>query len=387
MRHFIEYRMATIISVLFLVALLSGCQDSEVEQKEIVPKVKVFTVGKEATGQLRRISGKVSAATTATLSFGVSGKVVEIVPNEGGTVSDGQLLARIDSQPVRIRLEDARAQLNSARAKLVEAQSGYTRTSKLFSQRGASQKELDAAMANLTTTKNNVDTAKGKVTQAELDYSHVRLAAPFAGKVEKVEVDLFEEITAGQKIITIQAADALEVKVRVPESLIRFVDYGQLVQATFPALPDVMVPGVITSISAEAEEGNAFPVSVSLSENNADLRSGMTAGVSFNFSSYLDGRKAYLIPLSAIAIESGYLNPKAFNRVDSAEETVAPVFVFDQTAGQIHEKKVVVGELRGNEIEVYEGLEKGELVVSAGVAFLRDGMQAEVWNPKEFARR
>ena len=106
----------------------------------------------------------------------------------------------------------------------------------------------------------------------------------------------------------------------------------------------------------------------------------MTASVTFNFTAYLDGRTAYLVPLSALALEAALIaepSPDAETR-----GTEAPLFVFDPDAEEVRYRMVLVGDLRGNEIEVFEGLEAGDQVVSAGVAFLRDGMTAIVWEPR-----
>jgi multidrug efflux pump subunit AcrA (membrane-fusion protein) len=147
-------------------------------------------------------------------------------------------------------------------------------------------------------------------------------------------------------------------------------------------MPGISVSGVITTIAAEAEEGNAFPVTVSLVDNRADLRPGMTASVTFNFTAHLQGRDAFLIPLSAIAIDAALRKSDEYPRNEAAPTENAPIFILDTQKGQIQERKVLVGDLRGNELEVYEGLSPGELVVTAGVAFLRDGMKAEPWKPE-----
>jgi hypothetical protein len=100
----------------------------------------------------------------------------------------------------------------------------------------------------------------------------------------------------------------------------------------------------------------------------------MTAGVTFQFDAYLEGKTAYLIPLSCLAVD-------ALAGTGDRDEK-APVFILDPTTEKVTQIMVQVGNLRGNEIEVYEGLEPGDLIVSAGVAFLRDGMSATAWTPR-----
>jgi RND family efflux transporter MFP subunit len=337
----------------------------------VTPSVKVFVVGKQATGQSRRISGKVDAAERSTLSFGVNGRVLEIIAVKGQTISKGQLLARLDDEPFRLKLADARTRLNTARATLVEANAMFDRIDNLVKRRAATQKDLDAATRKLATADGDVRSAQSALAQAELDLARTRLTAPFAGQVVDVPVDPFQEVAASEAVVALQVAGALEVNVLVPETLIRDVDYGQAVQVTFPTLSGVKVPGLVTKIGAEAEAGNAFAVTVILQESDTDLRSGMTASVTFNFNAYLGERTAFLIPLSAIAIEAGLRSSRESSAETESSGNRAPVFVFDPASGKIQLQELVVGDLRGNEIEVYEGLQPGDQVVSAGVAFLR----------------
>ena len=366
---------------LFLICfLLTGCK-KDAPEKEVIPSVKVFEVGKKATGQQRRISGKVDAAKQSILSFGVSGKVNEIIVTEGEEVAEGQVLANLDDEPFRIKLEDARAKLNSSHAKFLEAQTTLSRIEKLFKKRAASLKEMEAATANLAAANSNLKSAQGALSQAEIDYARTKLTAPFSGKIERTYVDSFQEVKTGESIFSIQSDDTLEVNIRVPETLIRYVDYNQVVKVTFPSLPKVTASGWVATVAAEAVEGNAFPVTINLVDNNADIRPGMTANVMFNFDAYLEGRTAYLIPLSAIAIDAGLLDENKYGQDETTEQSEVPVFILNTESGQINQKKIRVGGLRGNELEVFDGLEPGDLVVTAGVTFCRDGMKAKIWNP------
>jgi multidrug efflux pump subunit AcrA (membrane-fusion protein) len=76
------------------------------------------------------------------------------------------------------------------------------------------------------------------------------------------------------------------------------------------------------------------------------------------------------------------LDGRSEGNVGKARKTV-PVFVFDQSTNQVRVREIVVGDLRGNMLEVYSGLQPGDQVVSAGVPFLRDQMKVELWEPDE----
>ena len=150
---------------------------------------------------------------------------------------------------------------------------------------------------------------------------------------------------------------------------------------TFPTLADTSAHGIVNEIGSQAESGNSFPVSIRLSSPELDLRPGMTASVTFNFDQYLDGRTVYLVPLSSIAIEYGLIR-RTRKPDDAPPFQTVPIFVIDEN-NRLQIRDVVVGDLRGNQLEVFEGLEVGEKIVSAGVAFLREGMAVELWTPEQ----
>ena len=106
-----RFRLPLVLVTCFLI----GCSKPPESGPTVTPRVKVFAVGKEATGQSRRISGTVVAADRSTLSFGVGGKIVEVIAKQGQAVTEGQLLARLDDEPFQLKLEEARAGLNNAR--------------------------------------------------------------------------------------------------------------------------------------------------------------------------------------------------------------------------------------------------------------------------------
>ncbi len=371
---------ANLLSGVLLAAMLSGCDDSPTPLEEITPRVKTFVVGERATGQSRRISGRVVAADTSPLSFGVPGTVEEVFVSQGDLVAQGQILARLDAKPFRLAVEGARAELNVARANLTKAKQTYERFSTLVARRAVSKADMDAATAKRATARANLRAAQSNLESRERELALTELAAPFAGTISARTIEPFQEVSVGQDAFVLQSAGVLKVEVQVPETLIRDVDYGQVVQVTFPTAADTAMNGIVSEIGSQAQAGNAFPVSVQLPRTGADLRPGMTASVTFNFDRYLEGRTVFLIPLSAIAIEVGLL--RRASRQDAPNPQSVPVYVVGGN-NQLEVRDLVVGDLRGNDLEVYEGLREGDRIVSAGVPFLREGMTVELWSPEQ----
>lgn len=377
-------RVSLVCSLLFA---MTGCSAKPAEDQAIVPRLKVFKVGKQATGQSRRISGRLQAVNKSPLSFGVGGRVIERTVERGQRVTIGQVLARIDPAPLQLVLDKARSTVTSARAIAKDAETSYKRVASLLPSEGASQSEVDEAATKMTSATSDLQAAKGALEQAEIDFGRTELIAPFDGQIVETSVDRFQEVAANATVAVIQADGVLEVSLRVPEKMIAHVDYGQVVQATFPSLEGVQIAGTVALIGAESDSGSGFPVTVRLGKTSDEVRPGMTASVTFNFTDYLEGRTAFLVPLSAVAIDAGlaaFGEPKASEAERSKN---VPMFVLNVAKQTVALRKVTVGDLRGNEIEVFEGLKAGDMVVSAGVAFVRDGMKALPWSGKQGSLR
>ncbi len=361
---------------LSILGFLLSCGPADEAREPRSPRVRVFEVSEASSGQVRKVSGQLAAARSSPLAFGVAGTVDSVEVEQGDRIAKGQVLASLDAQPLRLALEQARSELMSNRAKFVETESAYERAMVLLRRGVKARAQVEVAEANLKSARADLRGSQSRLEEAERDLRRTELRAPFSGVVTQRSVDPFQEIGANEAAFVLQGEGALVVKVRVAEAIIRDVDYEQPVQVTFPSLPGVELIGVVSLIAAQAGEGNAFPVEVQLPDAEADLRSGMTARVSFNFSEYLDGRTAYLVPLSAIAIDVGLLAGV------SEQDAEAPLFLFDEATGRASVRNVRIGGLRGNQLEVFEGLEPGDLVISAGVPFLHDGMQVRRWSPE-----
>lgn len=362
---------------------VAGCEEQVAEAPPApAPVVKLETVSERATGQVRSISGVVEASDRSILSFQVGGRVTEVNVSAGETVVAGQVLALLDRTNYQIAVDSARSQLSSARAKRSEAKEDLDRKLALIDKGFVTQAAVDSARAAFDGANASVSSAASDLERAQKDLDRTVLSAPFAGTISNRDVDPFVEVAAGASLFEIQSDGNLEVRVLVPETIIREVDYGQPVSVSFPTLKGELFGGAVSEIASRAEAGNAFAVKVALVElGSADIRTGMTAKVTFNFQSYLDGREAFLIPLTAISIKDADLGAQGSN--EPSDQNKAPVFVYDSAKEAVFRREVGLGDIRGNKIEIFSGLEEGEQIVTAGVAFVYDGMAARPWQQNQ----
>jgi len=372
-------RALWILTALFAIA---GCSEPPVEQQQVIPRVKTMVIGDQAQGQLRRISGRLVASDSSTLSFAVSGTIEKVYAKAGETVNEGQLLASLDKRPFELDVKNARAQLNIARAQLNEKQKRFDRMKELVEEQVVSRSELDVAEAELISAQGTLQSAQSALSSTKRNLKNTTLSAPFTGRLAKRSIEPFQETSIGSEAFVLESKGSLQAEVLVPETMIRNVDHGQAVQINFPTVEDLQVTGEVVEIGSQVQAGNAFPVKIQLNTLGQDLRPGMSAAVLFNFKDYLDNQQVYMIPLSAIAIEAGLIANYGEGKTQG-KDGEAPVYVFDDASSTIKIRQISVGDIRGNLLEVFEGLESGERIVTAGVAFLKDNMEVRLWDPKQ----
>ena len=159
------------------------------------------------------------------------------------------------------------------------------------------------------------------------------------------------------------SGEEIAVNVGLPVSLISRVETGQTVSIEFSSLPGRVFDGVVSEVSFTAASGSStYPVKIEVENPTSDVRPGMTADVTFTLSPVDAGKTAALVvPSSAVG--------------QSSEGS----FVFVAVEGEndqatVKKRPISIGEFSNDGFEVLEGLQDGELVVTAGVESLSDGM-------------
>lgn len=360
------------VLALTVVGVTLGCT-SKPKDKPVIPAVKTAKVHATAGSFSRAISGVVEAQNTTSLSFPVGGTVAKVLVEAGEQVKAGQVLASLDPQPFDMRLRAAEARVRSVQASLLKSKDQHQRKSTLLSQGFIARAEFDETKASLAASRGELDVALSELESARRDRARTVITAPYAGVIGRKDVQPHQEAPAGKAVFDILGEGGMKVRVNVPESLIGGVKPGDEAQAAFSVLRGVTAIGRVAEVSAVAESGNAYPVTIALDTPPAGLRIGMTALVSFH-----SGGSApiFLLPMTALAI-----NEVPRLAAGGGTDGKAPIFIFDGEKQAVVLRLVEVQDMQGNSLAVTRGLSDGEEVVVAGAAFLRDGMTVRRWTP------
>jgi len=249
-------------------------------------------------------SGYVTARRQATVSSKVTGKIVEVLVEEGMEVAEGQVLARLDDSTQRASLRLAEANLEAARkaqaeteARLAKARLDLERAEHLVGSSVAPQADLDAARTEVDALAARVALERAQVEVAERQLALQRVAleetvirAPFAGVAVSKNAqpgEMISPVSAGggftrTGICTLVDMSSLEIEVDVGESYIQRVHDGQRVAATLDAYPDWTIPAhVITTIPAADREKATVKVRIGFDEQDSRILPDMGVKVSF----------------------------------------------------------------------------------------------------------
>ena len=325
-------------------------------------------------------SGYVTARREATVSSKVTGKVTDILIEEGMKVTNGQVVARLDDTNVKASLDVAQAQLESARAALEEtraqiklADQEFQRYTELARQHIASQSDLDQAESNdksleahLAQQKLDVVVAERNVTLWQQQMDDMIIRAPFDGVITTKDAqpgEMISPVSAGggftrTGIGTIVDMTSLEIEIDVNESYINRVEPSQPVEATLDAYADWKIPCKVIAIIPTADrEKSTVKVRVGFDQLDPRILPDMSVKVAFRDSGgATTANRTVLVPKNSVLNRDGH------------------DVVFIVHDGHAERRAVTVSDTQNDDSALSAGVTAGEKVVVDAPADLKDGM-------------
>lgn len=346
--------------------------------------VQALGSGGGAAASVLDASGYVTARRMATVSSKITGRVREVLIEEGQRVDAGQVMATLDPIDADAQRSLSAAQLGAARsqiagvqARLKEAEANAARLGSLVRQQLVSKSQYDQAVAQrdalraeLLTAQRNARVAADGLRIADIGVDNTVVRAPFTGVVTAKAAqpgEIVSPLSAGggftrTGIGTIVDMDSLEIEVEVGEAFIGRVQPKMPVEATLNAYPDWKIPAEVIAIVPTADRGKAtVKVRVALKAKDARIVPDMGVNVSF-----LEAPR----PAQAAAPRGVRVPAGAIARRDGGD--VAFVVAGEQD-DRVEQRAVKVGRTLGDGREVLAGLRAGDEVVLDPPAGLQDG--------------
>jgi HlyD family secretion protein len=345
-------------------------------------------------------SGYVTARRRATVSSKVTGKVLDVLVEEGHPVREGQVLAHLDDTQARAALNLADAQLASSRkaaaedqARLKQAELTLVRLQQLVKENvvgkaelDSAQAEVDALRARIAYSQQQVGVAERQVDMQRANLNDMVVRAPFSGVAISKDAqpgEMISPVSAGggftrTGICTIVDMSSLEIEVDVNESYINRVRAGQKVEAVLDAYPDWTIPShVITTIPSADRQKATVKVRIGF---DPPVRAGSSRA-----GSQLDPR---ILPDMGVKVSFLRDEPAAGQPRTAVARAIVPksavrsidgrAVVFVVAGDRVERRAVSVGEENGDRVEVLSGVSAGERVVVDGPQNLKDGDKVKV---------
>jgi RND family efflux transporter MFP subunit len=381
----IQQRSAWLLPVVLVVLAAAGACAWILNrpQATVVETATVKSVASTASQRtLLNASGYVTARRAATVSSKVTGKVVDVLVEEGMKVEANQVLAHLDDSNVKESLHLAEAQLESSRRMMEEtkpnldfAKKEQQRLAGLLSTKATSESEFRKAEASAKVLEATLARQAAEVVVAERTVSSWKqqvddtiIYAPFPGIVTSKNAqpgEMISPMSAGGSftrtgICTLVDMSSLEIEVDVSESYINRVQPGQPVEAMLDAYQDWRIAAKVIAIIPAADRQKAT-VKVRVGFNQLDPRILPDMGVKVAFQS----------------AENEDSKPKTGSRITVPKTAVQRVegkdIVWVVSNGRLERRAVTAGETFGEATTIATGLTNGESVVVQPSPTLVDG--------------
>jgi RND family efflux transporter MFP subunit len=335
-------------------------------------------------------NGYIEARHQTAVAARTTGRLAELFVEEGDTVRQGDVVARLIDEDERSTVSQAdaalalaRAQLEQARAAEADALRRAKRRAELRAQDLIGEEEAQTAQTAVETTRANrqaseanVQVAQANLQTAKLSLDKTRVTAPFAGVVLRKDAEVGEIVgpimtsntARAGAVVTIADMMTLEVGVDINESYIARIAEGMPADVVLDAHPDVHFPGEVRAIYPSADRDKAtIPVRVRFLSGDERIRPDLGAKVSFlktrPTTEIVTVRRVIRIPLAAVQSKNG------------------GKLVWVVRNGKVEPAVVVLGETTGGMVEIASGVNEGDQVVAKAVR-LRKGQRVSVANPQ-----
>lgn len=288
-------------------------------------------------------TGSLEARRSVDLNARTGGQITELTVEEGDWVEKGQVLLEIDPREQELLVQEARVKAETSRLE-------STRMQNMAGRGLETDRALEEAVQNQ------------QVNQAMLDLEEVRLSdhylrAPFSGRVTVRHVELGQTIEAGAATVSVADVDPMQVRLFLPEKIVRRLAVGQPVEVRCDVDTDVVFHSVLERIAPVVDAATStVKVTLRVEDERARSRSGSFVRARVTTDVH---KEVVAVPRKALVSEAG------------------ATFLFVAEADSVRRVDVTTGYTDGDWIEINAGVATGDEVVVVGQGGLRNGSHIE----------
>ena len=345
--------MKSNVTLLALILFISACgnggedENAANEPERATTPVHIQELQPSDFRHYINIQGDVESDKTIMITPKATATVDEILIRAGDEVQQGDVLARLDGEITRSQIKEVETQLELAKT--------------LFERQQNLREQNIGSEVEFLQSKTQYESAKNQLTTLTEQYENYTIRATISGTVDQVTLKVGETVGPNAPVFQLTNSDALKVTASVSEAYILRVDQTDSVDISFSSIDEVISTRLDVVSKAINPSNRTFGVEIYIPNNDGNIRPNMMARVRIND---LTLRDQIVVPS---------------NTVQKANQ-VSYVYVAEETdTGWIATRKEVSpSQSYSNDLVIEEGLEAGDLLITAGYADLADGQPISI---------
>ncbi len=344
-------RPASVVLVLLLLIALISCDDKKskgAKRKEREIEVKTMPLKPIRWTRSVSVKGYTEAVHRVAVRPEISGKVVEVLKEEGEGVKRGELLVKIDQRDIKIKLRELKHKRESLRFKLSALEKAYQRRKRLYERELISREEFERFEADYKSLREELASLEARISALKRELDKTSVSSPIDGYVLSKKVEVGEVVNPQRELFALVKLSPLWFTFRVPYETLRYLQKGKEVKLS---LPDRELKAKVEHVLPAADRDKLFTVRLRLENRGGEIKP-MTYGVVHIPQGEI---RAFRVPEQAVQVSErrSFLWKVENSRVKSVEVKV-------------------LGHAEGS-VFVSGNLKEGDRVVVEGLMFLYEG--------------
>jgi len=359
----VSRKKTMIAAIVLIVVILFAFKVFAAEKTEESVQDNIVTVEVEEAKMTDSMAGlsykaDLEAAEDAIVSSNVSGKITQVLFEDGDKVTQGQALAYLDDKDLQNQLKTAKIDLNKLQLELASEQSNYNTAKELYANGALSKNDYEDAELKYKTVLANVELKRVNIQDISNSLNDCVIKAPITGEVGGKSISLGQYVSPGTVFATVKNNTSIKAVIQLMQEDLEKVTVGQTVTLMLSQEGSKSYEGIVETIAASANsDTRVFDCLIIIDNANGMLNSGVSAYIEIPDP---ENKQALAVPMSAIS---------------GSEGDYSVFMIKDNTAQKI---SVTIGEISDDMVEIKTGLQEGDQIIVSNLNSLQDGDKVTV---------
>lgn len=359
----VSRKKTMIAAIVLIVVILFAFKVFAAEKTEESVQDNIVTVEVEEAKMMDSMAGlsykaDLEAAENAIVSSNVSGKITQVLFEDGDKVTQGQALAYLDDKDLQNQLKTAKIDLNKLQLELASEQSNYNTAKELYANGALSKNDYEDAELKYKTVLANVELKRVDIQDISNSLNDCVIKAPITGEIGGKSISLGQYVSPGTVFATVKNNTSIKAVIQLMQEDLEKVTVGQTVTLMLSEEDSKSYEGIVETIAASANsDTRVFDCLIKIDNTNGMLNSGVSAYIEIPDP---ENKQALAVPMSAIS---------------GSEGDYSVFMIKDNTAQKI---SVTIGEISDDMVEIKTGLQEGDQIIVSNLNSLQDGDKVTV---------